>query len=246
METISHLKAGLAILFQLISGIGKPLTKLLILFLEIVLNFTPKLVNYIQYKSWRFRLSYKRQSVGWRRRFEHRLARQFLGLLILPLAFLIIAISPELINANADNSSFDVNSLALSQEASLLIKTTESVRLPVSPLLLSQGYIPGHPAVDIRSPFGTSIHPIMKGKVIEAAHTRTGYGNYVKVDHGSGLESLYAHMSVIKATVGEQVTTETIIGEVGSTGRSTGNHLHLEIWDQGRNINPLTIIGGLQ
>ncbi len=245
MDIIPSLKTRfLPGISRLFSVIGKPLTYLLILSLELIIKSTPVVLEYARYKAWRFRLFYKRLSVAWRRRFEHRFARQALGGLILPLAFLMIAISPDLINA--ENSSLDMNSLSLSQEASLLIRTTESVRLPLSPLVLSQGYIPGHLALDIRAPLGTPIYPIMKGKVVEATNSRSGYGNYVVIDHGSGLESLYAHMSKVRTEAGEIVTTESVIGEVGSTGRSTGNHLHLEIIDQGRKINPLTIIGGLK
>ncbi len=244
METISLLRAGLPFFFQLISGLGKPLTYLLIGLIELSLNLLVRTIKYLGYKKWRFRIFYKHWSVSWRRKFEHKFARQSLGLLILPLAFLILATSPDLINAQ--NSSLDLNSLTLSQEASSLIKTTESVRLPVEPLILTQGYLAGHSALDIKGQKGDPIHPMMKGKVIESIHGSSGYGNYVRVDHGSGLESLYAHMSKIKAYTGETVTTDSIIGEVGSTGRSTGNHLHFEIIDQGRKINPLTVIGGLK
>jgi murein DD-endopeptidase MepM/ murein hydrolase activator NlpD len=244
MESITLLKAGLIIITQLLSGIGKPFTFLLIWSLEFSLNLATRLSNYIQFKAWRFRLFYKRTSVAWRRRFEHQFARQSLGLLLVPFAFIIFTFSPELIKA--ENSTLDLNSLTLSTEANLLLKTTESVRLPIRPLILTQGYIPGHPALDIKGQKGDPIYPVMKGKVKVSIHSRTGYGNYVIIDHGKGLESLYAHMNKIIAKNGDEVTTEVAIGEVGSTGRSTGNHLHLEIIDQGRKVNPLSIIGGVK
>ena len=67
-------------------------------------------------------------------------------------------------------------------------------------------------------------------------------GNYIMVDHGSGFSSLYAHLSRIKVKTGQEVDKNTVIGLVGSTGLSTGSHLHLEVYDHGEPFNPLTIL----
>ena len=62
------------------------------------------------------------------------------------------------------------------------------------------------------------------------------YGYYIKLDHGEGIETLYAHCSAIAVTVGQQVRQGEVIGYVGSTGNSTGNHLHFEVWVNGQRV----------
>jgi murein DD-endopeptidase MepM/ murein hydrolase activator NlpD len=69
-----------------------------------------------------------------------------------------------------------------------------------------------------------------------------GYGNVVYLDNGNGVETLYAHMSKINVSVGQQVTRDTVIGYVGSTGRSSGPHLHFEIHKNKVPFNPLAVI----
>ena len=75
------------------------------------------------------------------------------------------------------------------------------------------------------------------GTVIKAGFTG-GYGNMVEIDHGYGLTTRYGHMSKIEATAGETVTRGQLIGYVGSTGRSTGPHLHYELRLNDKSINP--------
>ena len=94
-----------------------------------------------------------------------------------------------------------------------------------------------HTGLDIASPSGTSIHPIAKGTVKFAGY-KGSYGNLVIIDHGNGVESYYAHCSQIFCGVGAEVTTDTVISAVGSTGNSTGPHLHLEIRQNGNPLNP--------
>lgn len=132
---------------------------------------------------------------------------------------------------------------SLSQQA-LSLTTQSSIRAPLEHTFLTQGYHTGHLALDLKGYRGQPVYPIMKGTVTKAVKAQTGYGYHVVIDHGSDFISLYAHMSQIYVTPGQTVTTQQAIGAVGSTGRSTGNHLHLEIIDQGKKINPLLIIGG--
>lgn len=82
----------------------------------------------------------------------------------------------------------------------------------------------------------------MKGTVIEAGASPFGYGNVILVDHGNGLVSLYAHLSKILSHKGDEVGMDTVIGLVGTTGHSTGPHLHLEIHQNGISVNPLNFI----
>lgn len=94
-----------------------------------------------------------------------------------------------------------------------------------------------HTGLDIAISSGSAIHPIAKGTV-KFADYKGSYGNLVIIDHGNGIESYYAHCSAIYCSVGETVTTDTVISAVGSTGNSTGPHLHLEIRQNGSPLNP--------
>jgi murein DD-endopeptidase MepM/ murein hydrolase activator NlpD len=88
-----------------------------------------------------------------------------------------------------------------------------------------------HPGVDVGVPVGTPIVAAGDGVVIEAEADgwNSGYGHYVKIDHGNGVFSLYAHMSTVAVSAGERVTAGTTIGRVGMTGFTTGPHLHWEV-----------------
>lgn len=94
-----------------------------------------------------------------------------------------------------------------------------------------------HTGLDISAPMGTGVRPIATGTVTFAAY-KGSYGNLIKVDHGNGVESWYAHCSAIYVSVGQTVDTSTTIAAVGSTGNSTGPHLHLEIRLGGTAVNP--------
>lgn len=95
-----------------------------------------------------------------------------------------------------------------------------------------------HTGIDIAAPYGTKIVAANSGTVIISAYSSV-YGNYVVVDHGGGYSTLYAHMSKRVAAKGKTVTKGDLIGYVGSTGWSTGNHLHFEIRLNGEYKNPL-------
>lgn len=94
-----------------------------------------------------------------------------------------------------------------------------------------------HTGLDIACKQGTSIKVVSDGKVTCASYNGS-YGNLVKIDHGNGVETWYAHCSKILTSVGKQVKAGDIIAKVGSTGNSTGPHLHLEIRINGNPVNP--------
>ena len=98
----------------------------------------------------------------------------------------------------------------------------------------SSGY---HTGLDLAVDLGTDIHPVASGKVTFAGW-QGGYGNLVIVSHGNGVETYYAHCNKIYTSVGKEVTTNDVIAEVGSTGNSTGPHLHLEVRVNGEIMNP--------
>ena len=98
-----------------------------------------------------------------------------------------------------------------------------------------------HPGLDIAVDIGTPVYAAAMGTV-EMAGWNGGYGQYVKIRHGNGYESAYGHMSGIAVTAGQQVRKGEIIGFVGSTGYSTGPHLHFEVFVDGENIDPLYML----
>ena len=94
-----------------------------------------------------------------------------------------------------------------------------------------------HPGLDFRGPIGAPIFAAAKG-MISFAGPKSGYGNCVEVSHGNGVVTRYAHMSAFRAHVGQQVVAGQTIGAIGSTGRSTGPHLHFEVRINDRPVNP--------
>ncbi|MBV9243085.1 MAG: M23 family metallopeptidase [Acidobacteria bacterium] len=94
-----------------------------------------------------------------------------------------------------------------------------------------------HPGMDIDGERGDLVTASANGTVIKAAYTN-GYGNMVEIDHGNGLVTRYGHMSKLEVSTGDVVTRGQLIGEIGSTGRSTGPHLHFELRYNDKPINP--------
>ena len=94
-----------------------------------------------------------------------------------------------------------------------------------------------HPGQDFSGHYGEPIHVTAPG-VVSFAGQRSGYGNCVEVDHGHGFKTRYGHLEAFAAGVGQAVKTGDVIGRMGSTGRSTGVHLHYEVWASGRLLNP--------
>lgn len=102
------------------------------------------------------------------------------------------------------------------------------------------GYERFHAGVDLAATWGTPIVAAADGRVVSAGW-RGGYGQAVAIAHSGGVQSLYGHMSRIAAYAGEMVHRGQVIGYVGSTGLSTGPHLHFEVTKNGRPVNPLSI-----
>ncbi|MGC2062663.1 MAG: peptidoglycan DD-metalloendopeptidase family protein [Thermodesulfovibrionales bacterium] len=128
--------------------------------------------------------------------------------------------------------------------------TKKETGLPVNGVISSKYGMRKHPVygdhrfhrgVDIAAPLGSEIRPIGSGTVTFSGE-KSGYGNIVIVDHGNGMTSRYAHNKVNMVKAGDVVDESTVIGEVGNEGVSTGPHLHLEVKQNGRNINPLTVL----
>ncbi len=123
-------------------------------------------------------------------------------------------------------------------------KTCLAVHLPVQGRITSlvglrhdpfDGALRFHNGIDIAVPEGTPVKPIESGLVIFSG-SRSGYGNMVIVEHPDGMRTIYAHNSANLARVGEQVERDTVIAFSGSTGHSTGPHLHFEAWKDNINV----------
>lgn len=100
----------------------------------------------------------------------------------------------------------------------------------------------GHTGIDIGMPCGTPIKAAKDGVVITAMKQDTGYGYHIIINHGNGYETLYGHCSELLVNVGDTVSTGEVIAKVGTTGRSTGYHLHFEIIKDGQPQDPLNYI----
>jgi murein DD-endopeptidase MepM/ murein hydrolase activator NlpD len=99
-----------------------------------------------------------------------------------------------------------------------------------------------HPGLDISANHGEPVVATADGEVTSAT-TNSTYGNFVEIDHGFGITTRYAHLSRLSVSAGGRVRRGEVIGQVGSTGRSTSPHLHYEIWMNGRLTNPMKLLG---
>ncbi|MBV8302253.1 MAG: M23 family metallopeptidase [Candidatus Dormibacteraeota bacterium] len=95
-----------------------------------------------------------------------------------------------------------------------------------------------HSGIDLAAPYGTPVHATLGG-VVQVIVSPFGYGLHIIIDHGNGLTSLYGHLSEVNISTGQLVTTGQVIGAVGTSGNSTGPHLHFEIRRDGIAENPL-------
>ena len=100
-----------------------------------------------------------------------------------------------------------------------------------------------HKGVDIAAPKGTGVFTAAEGRVVRTGYEAGGYGNFIEVRHPNGMSTLYAHLSRIDVTRGAAIATGQRIGLVGSTGYSTGPHLHFEVRRNDAQVNPAKVVG---
>lgn len=119
------------------------------------------------------------------------------------------------------------------------VETKRTFQFPLASFSsVSQGFNKYHAGTDLRAPKGTAVVPVAKGHVITSQALRTGYGKYVVVAHDNGFVTLYAHLDKIFVEQGDNVSRDTVLGEVGTTGWTTGPHLHFEMMQHGVRVNP--------
>ncbi len=100
-----------------------------------------------------------------------------------------------------------------------------------------------HKGVDIAAPKGTGVQVAAEGRVLRTGYDAGGFGNFIEVSHPNGMTSLYGHLSRIDVASGMTVEQGQRIGLVGSTGYSTGPHLHFQIERNGRTVDPSRVVG---
>ena len=128
------------------------------------------------------------------------------------------------------------------------VNTSKKISSPIGNRVAPGGFgSTNHKGVDICNVgFTSSVFAVKSGKVLltNTSGYGGGYGNYVVIDHGGGVTTLYAHMSVVKVSEGQMVSQGTVLGITGSTGASTGPHLHYEVRINGVYQNPLNYLAG--
>ena len=106
-----------------------------------------------------------------------------------------------------------------------------------------RGFAAMHAGVDMPAPIGTPIHATADG-IVDRAEWSNGYGKLIEINHGKGVQTRYGHLSQILVEPNQRVKRGDLIGLMGSTGRSTGSHLHYEVRIDGRAVNPMPFLQG--
>jgi murein DD-endopeptidase MepM/ murein hydrolase activator NlpD len=155
--------------------------------------------------------------------------------------------------AQAGDSGF--HSLFLSWKKADAVATPGAISVPSSKPVSTATYTSGygvrsdpfrgaaamHAGIDLAAPSGTPIYATADG-VVDRAEWSGGYGNLVEIDHGKGLQTRFGHLSRILVHPGDRVTRGQVIALMGSTGRSTGSHLHYEVRIDGHAVNPVPFL----
>ncbi|HKY74491.1 MAG TPA: M23 family metallopeptidase [Patescibacteria group bacterium] len=171
-----------------------------------------------------------------------------LAILAMRMAVPVSAITDlaSLVDGESDQSFGDSNTLEIVESKDeKQMKLSTFYQFPVKSddfKGYSQKFSARHPGYDIRAKFGGEIRPVQKGVVITMTYEYGGYGRYVIIEHENGIRTLYAHMSKSFVDVGKEVDQNTVIGLVGSTGRSTGPHIHFEVRSGTAYINPAKLM----
>ena len=160
---------------------------------------------------------------------------KMMGIQLASLTFIMAVVAPKVSTAIASYPVYAQDMVYI--DASTLTEST--YQWPIARIGLSQRFSQYHQGIDLASPKGSPIYPVTSGNVITVLKNWEGFGNHVIVQHENATKSLYAHLSKITVHEGQFLDRSTKLGEVGSTGRSTGSHLHLEMYQNEVAINPL-------
>ena len=179
-----------------------------------------------------------------RKLLNHQKARRLAGgLLVTVLTFTF------LVNSFANIGGASVLAINISGNTPKPVvdaATAYTTQVPIDYQYESRGFSWYHAGADLVAPTGTPVRPIMAGVVEAVNHDYFGFGNHVIVQHDGGYESIYGHLSRTEVEVGQKVDLSTELGLSGSTGFSTGPHLHIEIHKDGVPIDPAEIVPGVR
>ncbi len=180
----------------------------------------------------------------------------FLLVLILPVIAVIILtqtginiVSDKLVTVNSNTNTVEIHDPT---SGKVIATITVPMVWPVKGIITLEFGQPDlpyellHTGIDIANPggkVGDDITPFMDGTVTYAAETAFGYGKHVIIDNGNNVSSLYGHLDKIMVFKGEKVKIGDVIGKMGTTGWSTGPHLHFEVMVFGIPVNPRTFVG---
>ncbi len=169
--------------------------------------------------------------------FEHKHAKR-----VLPMYAAALIATSAYMPASTPSVSAAESAPVSAHMQTVLTETLKGVRYPVNTISITQNYSFFHPGLDLDGTTGDPIYPMMSGKIELIEHSKLGYGLSIIVNHGNGYASRYAHLSKVEVTEGQEVTNNIEIAKMGSTGHSTGDHLHFEVYEYGKTINPMTIL----
>lgn len=180
----------------------------------------------------------------------------FLLILLLPVIAVVILmnvginiVSDKLVTVNSKEKTIDIHDPA---DESKINEINPTVTWPVTGVItleFGESDIPYeifHTGIDIANPMGKigdDIHPFMDGTVIYAGEIFWGFGKHIIIDNGNYITSIYAHLDKIYVYPGQKVTITDVIGKEGTTGWSTGPHLHFQVNVYGIPVNPRTFLG---
>lgn len=176
----------------------------------------------------------------------------FLVVIMLPViaVFILVhtginVVSDALVNVDSETKNVQILDPTTGEVVSEVDKTISWPAQGVITLEFSQssGYQVFHTGIDIANSTGTPVTPFMQGEVVYAGEIFWGYGKHIIIDHGDNIRSIYGHLDKIFVFEGQKVNIGDEIGQIGSTGWSTGPHLHLETRVYGLPVNPRTFLG---
>ena len=176
----------------------------------------------------------------------------FAAVLLLPLVAVILLtqvginiVSDKLVSQNPQTQVIEIRDPLTGDVVNTI---TPNVVWPAKGVITlefgeSSKYQPFHTGIDIASKKGDPINPAMEGTVIYAGEIFWGFGKHIIIDNGDNIHTIYAHLDKIFVYKGQRVKTDTVIGHEGSTGWSTGNHLHFQVNVYGIPVNPRVFLG---
>lgn len=177
-----------------------------------------------------------------RKLFERHTVAELIGIPLTSIAFFGAVILPQ---AQSKLAFADIYVDTQTTVVDALVLPSR-FRWPLASFGISQHFSAFHRGIDLTDPKGTLMYPVLEGTVTSVTTQFVGYGKHVIVTHDGGMSSLYAHLSNITVKEGQKVTKQTEIGTVGATGWATGNHLHLEMYQNGVALNPMEVLPQIQ